>query len=260
VVSARQAGTFKTYDDWREEQPRRSLLRRYLRRVSTGFRQHLRRAIELAQQAREHGNHPFGALLVDQKETSSSRRRNTVRTDKESPHAETNLMRMGQRALPADFLERMHAVYEHRAVRDVRGPIYWGNVRRIVRLNQEQIRSISTQPENIEAGDHVARDLRARGHTVEVSGPICRKSPAPSTRASGTEPVAQNEDARARVPRRGHCPPIQLTAHTTMTVRTYVQKPSMEKFGAIHSASRSRDVESGGREPSVMMISGNSGW
>jgi hypothetical protein len=32
VLAARQAGTFKTYDDWREEQPRRPLLRRYLRR------------------------------------------------------------------------------------------------------------------------------------------------------------------------------------------------------------------------------------
>src|SRR5919201_1342693 len=31
--------------------------------------------------------------------------------------------------------------------------------------------------------------------------------------------------------------PIQLTAHTTTTVPTYAQKPSMEKFGAIHSAS-----------------------
>ena len=27
--------------------------------------QHLRTAIEIARQAREHGNHPFGALLVD---------------------------------------------------------------------------------------------------------------------------------------------------------------------------------------------------
>jgi hypothetical protein len=33
VIAARQAGTFKTYDDWRKTQPRRpSLLRRYLRR------------------------------------------------------------------------------------------------------------------------------------------------------------------------------------------------------------------------------------
>jgi hypothetical protein len=33
VLAARKAGTFKTYDDWREQQPRRrSLLQRYLRR------------------------------------------------------------------------------------------------------------------------------------------------------------------------------------------------------------------------------------
>jgi hypothetical protein len=33
VLAARKSGTFKTYDDWRETQPRRpSLLRRYLRR------------------------------------------------------------------------------------------------------------------------------------------------------------------------------------------------------------------------------------
>ena len=33
VLAARKAGTFKTYDDWREQQPRRrSLWQRYLRR------------------------------------------------------------------------------------------------------------------------------------------------------------------------------------------------------------------------------------
>jgi hypothetical protein len=33
VLTARKAGTFKTYDDWRETQPRRrSLFRRLLRR------------------------------------------------------------------------------------------------------------------------------------------------------------------------------------------------------------------------------------
>jgi hypothetical protein len=32
VVAARTAGTFRTYDDWRETQPRRSLVSRYLRR------------------------------------------------------------------------------------------------------------------------------------------------------------------------------------------------------------------------------------
>jgi hypothetical protein len=32
VARARKAGAFKTYDDWRATQPRRSFLQRYLRR------------------------------------------------------------------------------------------------------------------------------------------------------------------------------------------------------------------------------------
>ena len=32
VLAARKAGTFKTYDDWRATQPRRSFFDRYLRR------------------------------------------------------------------------------------------------------------------------------------------------------------------------------------------------------------------------------------
>src|SRR5204863_1932347 len=63
--------------------------------MSSGFRQHLRRAIELAQQARDHGNHPFGALLVDPRGNVVLEAENTVRTDKDvTAHAETNLMRM----------------------------------------------------------------------------------------------------------------------------------------------------------------------
>src|SRR5206468_5397259 len=64
-------------------------------RMSTGLRQHLRRAIELARQAREHGNHPFGALLVDPKGNVILEAENTIHTDKDvTAHAETNLMRM----------------------------------------------------------------------------------------------------------------------------------------------------------------------
>src|SRR6266446_9780779 len=67
-------------------------------RMSNGFRQHLRRAIELARQAREHGNHPFGALLVDHRGNVVLEAENTVRTDKDiTAHAETNLMRMASR-------------------------------------------------------------------------------------------------------------------------------------------------------------------
>jgi tRNA(Arg) A34 adenosine deaminase TadA len=75
--------------------------------MSTGSRQHLRRAIELARQAREHGNHPFGALLVDDKRNVVLEAENTVHTDKDvTAHAETNLMRLASARFEPDFLER----------------------------------------------------------------------------------------------------------------------------------------------------------
>ena len=75
--------------------------------MSNGFRQHLRRAIEVARQAREHGNHPFGALLVEHRGNVVLEAENTVRTDKDvTAHAETNLMRMASARFEPDFLER----------------------------------------------------------------------------------------------------------------------------------------------------------
>jgi tRNA(Arg) A34 adenosine deaminase TadA len=57
-------------------------------------RQHLRRALELARQARRHGNHPFGALLVDAEGNAVLEAENTVNTDRDvTAHAETNLVR-----------------------------------------------------------------------------------------------------------------------------------------------------------------------
>jgi tRNA(Arg) A34 adenosine deaminase TadA len=55
---------------------------------------HLRRAIEVSQAAREHGNHPFGAILVDQDGRVVAEAENTVATDGDvTAHAETNLVR-----------------------------------------------------------------------------------------------------------------------------------------------------------------------
>ena len=56
---------------------------------------HLRTAIEVAQKAREHGNHPFGAILVDENDRVVLEAENTVVTERDcTGHAETNLMRL----------------------------------------------------------------------------------------------------------------------------------------------------------------------
>jgi tRNA(Arg) A34 adenosine deaminase TadA len=209
--------------------------------MSTGLRQHLRRAIELARQARDHGNHPFGAVLVDHRGNVVLEAENTVRTDKDvTAHAETNLMRMASARFEPDFLERCTLYTSTEPCAMCAGAIYWGNVRRVVfGLSQEQIRSMSNHnPENMQLAI-TSREIFERGdHPVEVSGPHLPKES--SAVHDGFWDCARGQTSRGRARRStssSTCPPIQLTAHTTMTVPTYVQKPSMEKFGAIHSAS-----------------------
>jgi len=142
--------------------------------MSNGFRQRLRRAIELAQQARDHGNHPFGALLVDERGNVVLEAENTVRTDNDvTAHAETNLIRMASVRFEPEFLERCTLYTSTEPCAMCAGAIYWGNVRRVVfGLSQEQIHSISNDnPENMQLAIS-SREIFARGdHAVEVSGP-----------------------------------------------------------------------------------------
>jgi tRNA(Arg) A34 adenosine deaminase TadA len=142
--------------------------------MSNANRRHLRRAIELAQQARDHGNHPFGALLVDGDGNVVLEAENTVRTDRDvTAHAETNLMRLASARFEPDYLERCTLYTSTEPCAMCAGAIYWGNIRHVVfATSQEQIHAVSAgNPENMQL-DLSSRDVFARGdHRVEVSGP-----------------------------------------------------------------------------------------
>jgi tRNA(Arg) A34 adenosine deaminase TadA len=146
-----------------------------------GNRQLLRRAIELARLAREHGNHPFGALLVDAKGNVVLEAENTVRTDKDvTAHAETNLIRMATARFDRDFLGRCTLYTSTEPCAMCAGAIYWGNVRSVVfGFSQKQIHAISAgNPENMQL-QLSSREVFARGdHPVEVSGPHLPKESA----------------------------------------------------------------------------------
>jgi tRNA(Arg) A34 adenosine deaminase TadA len=56
---------------------------------------HLRRAVAVSYAAREHGNHPFGAVLVDPSGSVVLEAENTVNTGHDvTHHAELNLVRL----------------------------------------------------------------------------------------------------------------------------------------------------------------------
>jgi tRNA(Arg) A34 adenosine deaminase TadA len=135
---------------------------------------HLLAAIELARRAREHGNHPFGALLVDEDGNVVLEAENTVLTERDvTGHAETNLMRLASSRFDAAFLGTCTLYTSTEPCPMCAGAIYWGNVRRVVfALSQEEMRRISGgDPENFQL-ELTSREVFARGdHDVEVIGP-----------------------------------------------------------------------------------------
>lgn len=95
--------------------------------------QHLRTAIEVAQNAREHGNHPFGAILVDENNQVLLQAENSVVTGKDcTGHAETNLMRLASQNFSAEKLSACTLYTSTEPCAMCAGAIYWGNVGRVV--------------------------------------------------------------------------------------------------------------------------------
>ena len=135
---------------------------------------HLLAAIELAQRARDNGNHPFGALLVDADGNVVVESENTVVTARDcTGHAEANAMRVASGRFDPEFLRSCTLYTSTEPCAMCAGAIFWGNVRRVVfALSEQDWRDIAgDNPENVSL-DLPCREVFARGdHEVEVSGP-----------------------------------------------------------------------------------------
>ena len=95
--------------------------------------QYLRDSIKVAQKAREHGNHPFGAILVDGNNQVLLEAENTVVTGRDcTGHAETNLMRLASQHFSAEQLAKCTLYTSTEPCAMCAGAIYWGNVGRMV--------------------------------------------------------------------------------------------------------------------------------
>ena len=94
---------------------------------------HLRTAIQVAQAARDHGNHPFGAILVDENNQVLLQAENTVVTERDcTGHAETNLMRLASKHFSPEKLALCTLYTSTEPCAMCAGAIHWGNVRRVV--------------------------------------------------------------------------------------------------------------------------------
>ena len=135
----------------------------------------LRRAIALAAQARAHGNHPFGALLADPDGNVIAEAENTVLTEHDvTGHAETNLIRIASRQLPAQVLAAATLYTSTEPCAMCAGAIYWAGVSRVVYGLSEAglARMTGADPENPTLDLPARTVLNAGQRRVEVIGPL----------------------------------------------------------------------------------------
>ncbi len=133
----------------------------------------LRRAIALAASARQHGNHPFGALLADENGQILLEAENTVITENDATgHAETNLVRLASRQFSPESLAKYTLYTSTEPCPMCSGAIFWSRIGRVVyALSEEQLYAMTgDSPESLKLP---CREVFARGgRSVEVLGPL----------------------------------------------------------------------------------------
>jgi tRNA(Arg) A34 adenosine deaminase TadA len=92
----------------------------------------IRKAIELAKNSRVNGNHPFGALLVHDHDVILTAENTVVSGNNPTHHAETNLINMAWKSLPADVIKASVLYTSCEPCPMCTGAIFWSGVRTVV--------------------------------------------------------------------------------------------------------------------------------
>jgi len=134
---------------------------------------HLSTAVELARLAREHGNHPFGALVV----TAAGRTvaaENTVLTSGDpTGHAETNLVRLAAAQLTPGELATCTLYTSTEPCAMCCGAIFWAGIPTVVyALGGDELIALLPPADDFSL-NLPSREVFARGgHPTSVRGPI----------------------------------------------------------------------------------------
>jgi tRNA(Arg) A34 adenosine deaminase TadA len=137
----------------------------------------LRRAIAVAAAARAHGNHPFGAILVDPDGTILLEAENTVVTERDATgHAERNLMSMASRRFESALLARCTMFTSTEPCAMCAGSVYWVGVCRVVYgLAERDLLALTGFHEGNPTFDLPCRTVFAAGQRpTEVLGPLLK--------------------------------------------------------------------------------------
>ena len=135
----------------------------------------LRRSFDIARRAISHGNHPFGALLVDEGGNVLLEAENGFMPSRDgTAHAERVLSTMACTTIAADTLRTATLYSSAEPCAMCAGAMYWAGIGRLVYgLSEHRLRDITgNHPENPTL-DLPCRDVFASGQReTEVVGPL----------------------------------------------------------------------------------------
>lgn len=143
-----------------------------------GYQDHvfyLRRCVELSQQARDAGNTPFGALLVDAEGNIVMEQGNIEITEKIcTGHAEATLAARASHEFDKPFLWTCTLYTTAEPCAMCAGAIYWANIGRVVYgITERRLLELTGSNEQNPTFDLPCRDVFARGQKdITVIGPI----------------------------------------------------------------------------------------
>jgi tRNA(Arg) A34 adenosine deaminase TadA len=136
---------------------------------------HLHHAIKVARRARDHGNHPFGAVLVNQRGEVLLEAENSVVTERDiTGHAETNLVREACKRFSPDVLSTATLYTSTEPCAMCSGAIYWSGISRVVyALSEEGLLKLTGNNEENPTMHLPCREVLSRGQRpIEVIGPV----------------------------------------------------------------------------------------
>lgn len=136
---------------------------------------YLNRTVELSKMARENGNTPFGALLVDKDGNIVVEHENIEITESVCiGHAETMVMVESSKQFSKEFLWdcTLYSTAEPCAM--CSGAIYWGNVGRVVYgITEKRLLELTGDHEQNPTFDLPCRDVFSKGQKdITVIGPF----------------------------------------------------------------------------------------
>lgn len=134
----------------------------------------LRRSFSVAAQARENGNHPFGAVLVGPQNDILLEAENTVETEHDiTAHAEMNLVRLASAEYDAHSLSLCTLYASTEPCPMCAGAIFWSGIGRVVYGVSERGLYQLVGEESEEVLMLPCREVLSHGaRTVEVLGPL----------------------------------------------------------------------------------------